>query len=176
MEHFNNTALVMAMQDIERALQAKLFYLALVATLTLPEICAALESSDGDGGRLKYEAWYDKHLAAYYPWLTSEDCYGLRCGIVHQGHARTHTKKHQSKWNRVLFILPTPDASTFRNSAGSDAYITSVAEFCLDVVSRVRAWAIAEKDNPIVKKNAEKLMRFYPKGLKPYVFGVPLFG
>lgn len=35
------------LKEIERALDAKLYYLALQASLTLPDICGALQSDDG---------------------------------------------------------------------------------------------------------------------------------
>lgn len=35
------------LKEIERALDAKLYYLALQASLTLPDICGALQSNDG---------------------------------------------------------------------------------------------------------------------------------
>ena len=48
------------LKEIERALDAKLYYLALQASLTLPDICGALQSDDGVAKNYKYIAWYDK--------------------------------------------------------------------------------------------------------------------
>ena len=55
-------------QEIERALDAGLYYLALVCTLTLPDICAALESPTGDtSGKSgeKYKKWCATWLEPY---------------------------------------------------------------------------------------------------------------
>ena len=94
--------------------------------------------------------------------------------MVHQGHSRAHSKHHQSQWNRVLFLLPSGNA--LKNCAANDAYLTGLAEFCLDVVDLVKNWAIAHKDNETVKRNATKMMRLHPQGLAPYVVGTPLLG
>ena len=42
------------LKEIERALDAKLYYLALQASLTLPDICGALQSDDGVAKNYKY--------------------------------------------------------------------------------------------------------------------------
>lgn len=53
--------------EIERALDAGLFYLAVAMSLTLPDICAALESPNGEASGPKYKAWFNANLARYFP-------------------------------------------------------------------------------------------------------------
>jgi hypothetical protein len=57
----------MILSDIERALTARLYYVAITTALTLPDICAALESPDGTTSGPKYKAWYNLHLGPIYP-------------------------------------------------------------------------------------------------------------
>src|ERR1022692_3417221 len=71
--------------EIDRALDAGLYYLAIALSLTLPDICGALESPDGGATRERFTAWYDTYLAQTYQSLTAADCYSLRCGVIHQG-------------------------------------------------------------------------------------------
>ncbi|EQD56665.1 hypothetical protein B1A_11430, partial [mine drainage metagenome] len=47
------------LQEIERALDAHLYYLAVAMVLTLPDICAALASADGESSGQRYRDWYD---------------------------------------------------------------------------------------------------------------------
>ena len=51
------------LQEIEKAIKAELYYLALLLTLTLPDICTALEQPNGrtDGKRL-YKKWYKANI------------------------------------------------------------------------------------------------------------------
>ena len=44
------------LREIEVALDAGLFYLAIVLAMTLPDICAALEADDGKSDRRKIQA------------------------------------------------------------------------------------------------------------------------
>lgn len=49
--------------QINRALNANLYYLALFVSISLPDICGATESSDGKSTGAKYIAWFDKYVA-----------------------------------------------------------------------------------------------------------------
>lgn len=172
-------ALDMSIIDIDNAIKHQLFYLALVGTLTLIDMCAALESQDGTTSRPKFEAWYSANLSVHYPWLASADCYGLRCGLVHQGISKTDARGHTSQWHRALFVLP--GAMVMKNCAskshsGETAYITGLQEFCADVVDRVKKWLAANQANPTIQANLSKLMHLYPQGLAPHIVGAPLLG
>jgi hypothetical protein len=169
------TALDMALTDIPKALDAGMFYIALVVTLTLIDMCSALDSPDGRTNRTKMAAWYNTNLASHYHWLTADDIYGLRSGLVHQGIAKTDAQGNVSQWRRILFLL-TPPKTQFRNSAADDAYMTGLREFCLDVCGKVKSWAISKQGDPTFQENIQKLMKFHKDGLSPYVVGMPLLG
>jgi hypothetical protein len=166
----SETALEMALIDIERALEHGMYYLALVGALTLIDMCAALESPDGKTNRTKMANWFSTHLKRHYEWLEGEDCYGLRCGLLHQGVIKTSAQGHQSKWDRTVFVL-----SHMRNCAANGAYITSLPQFCIDVCTQVKAWMAQKRTDPIVQKNMQNLMALHERGLAPYVMGQPLF-
>lgn len=51
------------LKQIEWANCKGAYYLALYASLTLPDICGAMESDDGQATGNKYIAWFDKHVA-----------------------------------------------------------------------------------------------------------------
>lgn len=51
------------LQQIESGLQNNLYYLSLFATLSVPDMCAALSSPDGRTDGTKYAAWFDKYVA-----------------------------------------------------------------------------------------------------------------
>jgi len=148
------TALDMVLVDIEKALQNKLFYLALVGTVTLMDMCAALESEDGKTNRGKLAAWFTQNMGSLYSYLEGMDCYGLRSGLVHQGIAKTTAQGHASKWRKIIFLLPSD--FTFSNGALNDAYVTNLAEFCRDVCARVKVWRTAKSGNPIFEKNIDE--------------------
>ena len=107
----------MILKEIEAALAAKLYYLAVTLSLTLPDVCAALEAADGGTSSDRYKAWYTAHLGPTYgAMLTADDCCSLRCGVIHQG--RFGDQQHQ--YSRVLFTIPNVQNNTFHLNVMND--------------------------------------------------------
>lgn len=164
------TSLHMAWTEIEKALQARLYYLALISTLSLIDICSALESENGETDKHKFMAWYENHLGPHYEWLSSQDCYGLRCGLIHQGVMRHDVKNSKgiplppSRWKRIGFLLADGTGVEMREISTGDVYLTGLSEFCRDVLKRVTEWAVSARQTAIAQKNAEKLLHLYPTG------------
>lgn len=156
--------------EIERALSAGLYYLAIVVALGLPDVCAALESDDGEATKQKYRTWCDAWLLPSYPGLTSDDLYSMRCGVVHQGRLG-HPKM---QYSRVLFTLPNPSRNVFHRGVINDAPNLDAVTFCRDVTDAVARWHAATGAEPNVVANLPRLVRFYAQGLAPYLVGVPL--
>jgi len=57
--------------EIEKAHQAKLFYLSLFGTLSLPDIAGALESENGRTSSEKYKQWYSRYVT--YTTLSADE-------------------------------------------------------------------------------------------------------
>src|SRR5690348_1009287 len=93
--------------QIESAVGRNAYYLALYVSLTLPDICGAMESPDGIATRARYISWFEKHVAAKYqvrgePSLSGETCYYYRCSLLHQGRAQHPAMGYA----RILFLEP----------------------------------------------------------------------
>jgi len=158
--------------EIKNALMAKLWYAALVLTLTLPDICAALESADGRSTPERYKAWYDAWLKKKYNGLMSaNDLYFLRCGVAHQAKF-LHPAMH---YQRIFFTL-RPNGMFFHKNIWRGALNLDLPWFCKDVIESVEEWFAQKKTDPIVQKNLANLVQFHPNGLLPYLEGVPAVG
>lgn len=83
---------------IHTSLATQNWYAALYLSLTLPDICARLESNNRKTNRNKFVAWFDKYLASKYRaqigadremhvFLSGNDCYALRCAMLHEGES-----------------------------------------------------------------------------------------
>lgn len=165
------------LDEIDAVLAAGLSYVAVALSLTLPGICAALESPTGstrgeDG--VRYKRWYDAHLASIYPNITSADCYSLRCGVVHQGRFGVEC----SQYERVLFMVPNPQRNVVHNCidvrAGRKVLILDAHRFCRDIMAAVRRWFETVREEATVGRNLSQLVEFRPDGLAPYVTGMPM--
>src|ERR1700742_1557303 len=91
------------LHEIEKALDAKLYYLAIAVALSVPDICACLEF-DPDrprwANRETYAGWCDAHLSVCFNNLDGNELYNLRGGVLHKGRLE-HQK---AKFNRVMFL------------------------------------------------------------------------
>lgn len=104
--------------DIERALQGKAYFSALALSLAIVEKCAKVEN-DGDGGKINYSKWADKHLFEGYkdhdrktsfgkilPYMNGEILYQLRCSMLHDVSSGLDYNRITDKENKLSsFVL-----------------------------------------------------------------------
>lgn len=156
--------------NVHACLDGGMYYAALVVALTIPEICAALEAEGGRGNSERYKKWYRDYLADLYPYLTDDDCYSLRCSVLHQGKLG----RPGMQYSRVLFTVPNAENNVFHNNVWNDALNLDVVLFCNDVSEAAKRWYAAKHDDPHVVANLPNLVRYRPTGLSPYMVGMPL--
>jgi hypothetical protein len=100
------------LSDIQKALEARLYYLAIAVSLSLPDVCVALAREPGEKfkrgeNKLKYEAWCTENLITefqHFPeieHLIAADVYRLRCGVVHEGNFG-----RDGRFERIIFTVP----------------------------------------------------------------------
>ena len=148
---------------------AGLYYAALFPALALPDICGALESSDGIATGSKYAAWFDQNLGSKYAgFLSGKDCYLFRCSLLHQGRARPHG----GTYTRILFLEPGP--VLMHKVVINDALNIDVKTFCNDMAAAVEAWLPKASADPQFAANLAQFVTRYPNGLPPYIIGVPV--
>lgn len=113
-------------EEIQKALDNDLYFVALCAALTLPDICGKVEYPDGKSSRKWYIDWYDKEIGQFEkcpkeevglqeeatpqknddePELTGEVLYGLRCALLHEGNPNTQSEKFKDTRPIDKFIL-----------------------------------------------------------------------
>jgi hypothetical protein len=156
------------LQEIEKAIDAGLCYAALVVALTLPDICATLESENAYSGNREYKKWYRENLAHKFHHMTDEVAYSLRCGMVHQGNLQIKTKGAEPP--RVIFTLPHVNAVVHNmkmNWHGGSYLQFDAVSFCHDMIAAVRDWYNRKKDDAIVQANLPNLLRVHPNGSGP---------
>ncbi|PJE76535.1 hypothetical protein COV05_04165 [Candidatus Uhrbacteria bacterium CG10_big_fil_rev_8_21_14_0_10_48_16] len=160
------------LEQIEKGLEANLYYLSLFVALAIPDICGAIDASDGEASKAKYIKWFDEHLQTKYSTsFNGELCYYFRCSLLHQGSSQ-HSK---SRYKRIMFIEPDRSIRIHR-SIMNDAYFIDVKDFCNDMVEACKGWLQKVETTPLFQTNSIKFIMRYPQGLKPYVSGVPVIG
>ncbi len=160
------------LNQIQLALEdSRLYYLTLFICLTIPDICGAMSSDNGEATREKYKDWFDKYVAnKYSSFLTSDDCYRFRCSLLHQGRSQ----HPMSNYSRIIFVEPTTTTNVFHCNVLNDALNLDVRIFCRDILTGAEVWLQEYEGTEIYKKNYDKFMKRYPEGLAPYIGGVPV--
>jgi hypothetical protein len=174
------------LNEIEKALDAEFYYLAVTSALTLPDICAALQDENGNGGGENYKKWCTEWLKKSR--LTPKDLWSLRCGLIHNGKLIGH---HDGlEYSRVIFSATKcgglhgiqiagghrmdPEAmlrdprEAVRAHGKNPMFLVS-SEFCKEIIEAVRAWFAKHGESNIVKWNMSNLLLLRPTGLMPYV-------
>lgn len=157
--------------QIRIGLENNLYYLALYGSLTLPDICGALESDNGMAKDSKYKKWFNKYVSQKYTNIfDGEDCYFFRCSLLHQGSSQ-HKK---STYERVIFVEPNITGNVFHKNILNNALNIDVRIFCEDILQGVETWLEENENGDNYKKNYNKYMKRHPNGLAPFIVGTPV--
>lgn len=151
-------------EEIEFAVQHEKWMLALAGALALPDMCAALQSQNGQTSGSKYKNWVRTHLSDKYERLDPDELYKLRCSFLHQG--TTSTLKYQ----RVVFCAPDSGFhihnTTMATPEGAAMFL-DLPTFCHDMLLAVAGWRASVEGTANYRRNISKVLR-WRKGMAPY--------
>jgi hypothetical protein len=170
--------LEMIFNEIDAALNARLYYAAIAVSLSIPDICAALECDQTDrkafkrGNRKRYIAWFKANLGNQFFQFTAEDCYSLRCGVLHQGAFGDP----DARYDRPVFKLPNQGTvhEFISDHGGETALVMETVIFCHQLIEGARRWLTKKADDPNVAANLPNVVRLRPRGLAPHIVGLPV--
>ena len=165
------------LNDIQRALDAQLYYPALVVALTVPEICVALTVDNSVFIReAHYVAFVNKYTTPSELGVDGQSCYRLRGGVVHRGNAAGHPFFGATN---VMFALPESPVKMHGMAlqVGDKVSTAFVLEnFCNEMIAAAHRWYDDHKADAKVIENMPKLLSYKPDGLPPFVSGSPMIG
>ena len=128
-------------EEIERCKAAQCYWSLLHLLVILPDICAALESDDGETNDGRYRHWCKRYFGPDKD-LTPEDRYAVRCGLLHQG--RTVTDR--GRYGSYSFVQPTPTGCIFHrivHDFGPEHkpnFTLDVSRMAVETVQAIRSW------------------------------------
>lgn len=159
--------------EIERTMLARLWYAAVALSLTLPDLCASLEArpeARPDGQQARYKSWFNKNLKGKVG-LSAEECWGLRCGVVHQGR---YKHKNIRAYQRVAFTFENVGVhcSVVETLNGEHIFSLHAPIFCAEIIESVRAWCALNSANLVVQRNIPNLVQIRPNGFSPAIHGL----
>lgn len=140
--------------QIDMAAMNGLDLIAVSMAAALPDICGALISQNGQAHKTKYIAWCKENLVTGFDYLTPEDLYQMRCGVLHQGRL-TGLK---GKVKQVVFV--PSGGSIFVDCIAGETYFYSARTFCININRAVVRWVEINHKNEIFQTNAKSLMQY----------------
>ncbi|MFA5252756.1 MAG: hypothetical protein WC454_09265, partial [Phycisphaerae bacterium] len=163
------------LESVSLSLESQNWYSALFMSLSIPDICAALESGDGKSSREKYIKWFDANLASIYKkkigcpknehvFLTGADMYAFRCSMLHQFSDDTKSQKKKDKIGKFRMTVNNGHLNyncdvTAKEIAGGDVLHIDVPQFCMEVLKAAKKWK-QDKASLLANKKTAYIIEF----------------
>jgi hypothetical protein len=165
-------------ESVRKALDENNWSAALFISLTLPDMCSRLESDNNETNGKKYANWFDKYLKktntmsfrdVHHVFMTGDDCYVLRCSMLHQGFTDVSHQRKKGVLDRFYFTTLPMHRIQIEN-----VLHLNVASFCLEMLSAVETWLIdfeREHKDKVYRLNDMLVIHKTSYGVGPVVFG-----
>lgn len=128
-------AFVVYWREMERCRQGNAFWALLHVTVCIPDICAALESRNGEATSDRYIAWSDRYLPD--PLLSGADRYRMRCKVLHQGRA---VLGQPGRYTGFSFAQPASTGQVDHRRVQGSTFILDVGELSKEVEAGAGRW------------------------------------
>ena len=153
--------------DMDRCRKGGAYWSLLHVTVCLPDICAALQSDDGETSRTQYIAWCDQHLPD--PSLSGAERYRMRCKVLHQGRA---TVDQAGRYGGFSFAQPAATGDIDHKRLDGNTLILDVGRLSEEVRLAVGQWICRLEANP-ANSEAQNVERNLPTLVRVRQFPLP---
>jgi hypothetical protein len=162
--------LASVLADIQKAIEARLYYPALLTALTVPDICAALALDNSIFVKEKhYVDFVDKYAAPRQLGLTGLECYRLRGGVVHRANMVGNPKFNST---HVVFSLPETNPKIHGlsiESGPNKGAMLDLLSFCNAMDAAAKAWYEDHQNDAKVASNMKNLLRYIHRAKIPII-------
>lgn len=157
--------------SIRLAVANENWYGALVISLILPDICGKIEFPNKLTGE-RYSEWFDKYVRNKYElgdcyqeggtiFMSGNDCYALRCALLHEGHQDLRTQKANKRLQKINFVVPKQGEKRHKINFSNIEFQLEVDKFCLDICNGAETWLSDVSGNKEIQDRMKKLLRIY---------------
>jgi len=132
---------------VKRSLDNQNYYSALLVGLALPYIAGRIEYP-GEKSRRRYVDWFDRYIRPKYTifsggkircTLSGDDCYALRCSVLHEARDETSHQLAHDALERFQFVVPDPGMEIHNNTVDTKLQL-QLDIFCRDLCDGVADW------------------------------------
>lgn len=154
-------------ESVKKSLRDKNYLPALYLSITLPDICARIESDNNKTSEKKYIKWFDKYLAKTYKceigadkkehtFLTGGDLYALRCSLLHEGRLNIETQRAKEVHEKFMFTIGHPHLRQINSILQLD-----LPTFCEEICTGVSIWLKENIKNPNIQRKLKELISIF---------------
>lgn len=170
------------LDEILGCLNAGFHYAPVSVTLSLPDICSALEVEPGQDrfGKVgeRYRRWCEVYAEPKFSSVKAIDLWCLRGGIHHNAMLSGHPSNKRGR----LLLMPANSQSTGPNelevsncgTPPQDGLQIFIPYFCHQMIEAATDWWGQNHDDGIVRQNLPNLVQYRPRGLAPFMVGAPV--
>lgn len=151
---------------IKNCLDTENWYGAIVLSLIMPDICGKIAYPNKKPSHA-YREWFDDYLSGYYRsvidgeeiiLMTANDCYALRCSIVHE--VTGDVSEQSAKDTLEKFHFSTKGGGQIRIDGEIKINVT---QFCEEVISATKKWSKDIEGNENAQKAIQELLTINAK-------------
>ena len=141
------------------------YYFTLFGTLSLIDICAALNSPSGETSGSLFKEWFNKYLPQYSSTsfgsaisFSADECYKFRCRMLHQLRAGIDAPSMDDsvKSGKIAFAI---GGSRIHMCNFGGVYYLDIQTFMEDVISGVERWTDDVRNVTHVEENRKKMVK-----------------
>jgi len=175
------SALATYWDEMTRCRNSGAYWALLHVTVCLPDLCAALQSANGEADGQRYAKWCDVYVANSL--LSGKERYRMRCKVLHQGRATTD--QASSRYAGFSFGQPSSQGHVDHLRVDGDCLNVDVGRLADEMQAGVVRWAQALEANPNSAdarhafKNLPSLVRVrqlsFPTPMAAGIAGMPQF-
>ncbi len=167
-------AFALYFSEMERCTNANCYWALVHLVVVLPDVCAALESTDGESTGSRYQDWCSRHLPPVP--LSPLDRWEMRCDILHQGRATASKGQYRTFSFLRHAVDPSPHQRVTRKTSGNNIALDP-AQMAREVTGAVRHWfaELQKPQNAAVRQNVARHLRLVVRVKPKRLPGVPLF-
>ena len=152
--------------SIRKALQEENWYGALFMAITLPDICAYLEHGKANGKN--YSSWFENNLTKYKGFLSGDDCYSLRCAVLHQNTDDISSQGMKDVLDHYIFITQGGHLNFFKDCVVvgiKESFLQlNVTKFCDDICVAVENWISLNSGNQYINDRLKQTLEIHKPG------------
>ncbi len=148
---------------IEDAVRQENWLAAISLSLLMPDICGSIDEPSNKSSRDRYARWFDTwfQFKESNQVLAGNDCYALRCALIHEGRDVTNSQKAKKEIDKFHFVKPPTDGSTpYVTEIGGGFYIP-VDMFASEMCAALSRWLSSKSKDVDAQERMGNLIKIH---------------